>query len=246
MTLCESSFMKGPFPMQNALIADRYELLEWRGRGAVGQVYRAYDHLMERHVAFKMPISRNEHTLLESIQHSQVPACYDCCQIDEQVQALVMEWIEGETLHEYINGRGPLTLFELNQIVETLCLILYSLETQPRPICYNDLHSRNVMRRACDGRLFLVDFSHVNWSLNGQHPLQTAWLLRQFVECDLHPFLQEGEACTALKHWCQHHYRWGIEGREDGTVLEFFQQWRALLETLGVNFASDLLRMPSC
>jgi serine/threonine protein kinase len=79
-----------------------------------------------------MPISDNERTLLASSTHSQVPTCYDCCQVDEQMQTLVMEWIEGETLHDYFNKRDPLTLPELNQIVETFCLILYSLETQPK------------------------------------------------------------------------------------------------------------------
>jgi serine/threonine protein kinase len=232
--------------VQNPLIADRYELLEWCGRGAVGQVYRAYDHLQKRHVALKMPISDNEYALLASIKHSQVPACYDCCQVDEQMQALVMEWIEGETLYEYMSRRDPLTLFELNQIVETLCLILYSLETQLKPICYNDLHGRNVLRRTSDERLFLIDFSHACWSLDEQHPPQTAWSLRQCVECDLLPFLQEGTGNSSVKHWCQQHYRWSINGREDGTVQEFFQQWRVLLQSLGVNFASDLLRASSC
>ncbi|GHO96550.1 hypothetical protein KSF_065980 [Reticulibacter mediterranei] len=232
--------------MQNPFIADRYELLEWCGRGAVGQVYRAYDHLEKRHVALKMPISDKEHALLASIEHSQIPSCYDCCQVDEQMQALVMEWIEGETLYEYLHMRDPLTLVELNQIVETLCLLLYSLETQPKPICYNDLHSRNVLRRASDGRLFLIDFSHSCWSLDEEYPPQSAWLLRQFVECDLLPFLEEGEANTAITHWCEHHYRWSSKGREDGTVQEFFQQWRALLESLGINATDDLLKTSSC
>lgn len=169
-------------------------------------------------MALKMPISDNERALLESIQHSQVSACYDCCQVDEQMQALVMEWIEGETLYEYCNRRDSLTLFELNQMVEILCLILYSLETQPKPICYNDLHSRNVLRRASDGRLFLIDFSHARWSLDEEHPSQTAGLLRQWVEYDLLPFLQRGEANAAITHWCQHHYRWSSKGRADGMV----------------------------
>lgn len=175
-----------------------------------------------------------------------MPAWYDCCQVDEQMQALVMEWIEGETLHDYVNRRDPLTLVELNQIMETLCLILYSLEIQPKPICYNDLHSRNVLRRASDGRLFLVDFSHSTWSLDEQYPPQAAWLLRQCVECDLLPFLQDGEAEVAITHWCQQHYRWSVKDREDGTVQEFFQQWRALLKPLGVNTPADLLKMASC
>jgi serine/threonine protein kinase len=232
--------------VQNPLIADRYELLERCGRGAVGQVYQAYDHLGERHVALKMPISDNEYALLASIKHSQVPACYDCCQVDEQMQALVMEWIEGETLYDSLCRRDPLTLFELNQMVETLCLILYSLETQPKPICYSDLHGRNVLRRASDGQLFLIDFSHVSWSFDEPHPPQTAWVLRQCVECDLLPFLQEGDADVAIMQWCQHHYRWSSKGREDGTVQEFFQQWRTLLESLGVKATDDLLRVPFC
>jgi serine/threonine protein kinase len=232
--------------MHNPLLADRYEFLELCGRGAVGQVYRAYDHLQKRYVALKMPISDHEHALLASINHSQVPACYGCCQIDEQMQALVMEWIEGETLRDYVNRRDPLTLVELNQIVETLCLILYSLETQPQPICYNDLHGRNVLRRACDGRLFLVDFSHASWSLDEQYPPQTAWSLRQCVEYDLLPFLQKGEINAAMTHWCQRHYRWSLNGKEDGTVQEFFQQWRVLLQSLSINFASDLLKTRSC
>ncbi len=217
--------------MQDIAIDNRYRLITPCGSGKQGTVYLAYDQETEREVAIKMPIGPQEYQLLASIHHAHVPACYDCCQV-ETSKALVMEWIDGETLRSYLSRRqDPLALWEMHQIVETLCTLLFSLETQPAPIRYEDLHPGNVLRRTSDGHLFLVDFGHASWLPQDGMAARSGWLMRIFVEYDLLPHLAQGKASHTISAWCRTLCLQGLQGSAV-TVEGFYHQWVTLLETL--------------
>ncbi|MBV9960359.1 MAG: protein kinase [Acidobacteria bacterium] len=108
-------------------LAGRYLLEKRLGRGAMGQVYLARDeNLVTRRVAVKTvrPDILNDEEMQEgeaiarfereartaaSIQHQNVVAVTDFGKTPEGVFFLVMEYVEGETLHHLLRREGTLS-----------------------------------------------------------------------------------------------------------------------------------------
>ena len=108
------------------LIANRYWLEKRLGRGAMGQVYLARDKKFDtRRVAVKTvrqdvlnsedlqegeAISRfeREAQAAASIQHPNTVSVTDFGETDDGVFYLVMEYVEGETLHRLLRREGTL------------------------------------------------------------------------------------------------------------------------------------------
>ena len=122
------------------LLAGRYLLEKRLGRGAMGQVYLARDeNLVTRRVAVKTvrPDILNDEDMQEgeaiarfereartaaSIRHPHVVDVTDFGKSPEGVFFLVMEYVEGETLHQLLRREGTLStkraLALLRQVVE--------------------------------------------------------------------------------------------------------------------------------
>ncbi|QQS33409.1 MAG: protein kinase [Acidobacteriota bacterium] len=110
------------------MIAGRYMLVRRLGRGAMGQVYLAKDNKFEtRHVAVKTvrqdilssdnleegeAIVRfeREAQAAASIQHPNTVSVTDFGETEDGVFYLVMEYVEGETLHKLLRREGTLTV----------------------------------------------------------------------------------------------------------------------------------------
>jgi eukaryotic-like serine/threonine-protein kinase len=105
------------------LVAGRYELEELAGAGAVSSVYRAYDRLLERRVAFKVLHEefardqdyvqrfRREAQALARLSHPNIVTVIGRGEW-EQHQFIVFEYVEGETLQDLVRRRGPLPVRE--------------------------------------------------------------------------------------------------------------------------------------
>src|ERR1700753_598567 len=100
------------------LVDDRFEIRELIGSGGLGDVYRAWDHHLNRAVAIKrvrMQVAQNDRKLVEQtwreamttacLQHPNIVTIFDYG-IDAQGAYVVMELIEGETLEDVL-VRGP-------------------------------------------------------------------------------------------------------------------------------------------
>src|SRR4051794_25617410 len=97
----------------------RYEVLDLIGSGGMGDVFRARDPRLSRIVAIKVlrqglvddPHLRvrfeREATALASLNHPHIGSVYDVGQ-HEDLEYLVMEYLEGETLEARF-GRGVIT-----------------------------------------------------------------------------------------------------------------------------------------
>jgi len=97
-----------------------YRIIEWLGRGGMGEVYRAADTSLGREVALKiLPAEvaddparlarfRREARLLASLNHPNIGAIYHVVD-DGHVLALVLELIEGPTLAERLQA-APMPL----------------------------------------------------------------------------------------------------------------------------------------
>jgi len=105
----------GPTDLSGGLFAQRYQLLEMVGQGALGLVYRARDVAMEREVAVK--ISRFDPDCPESLQrrfmsevklasrlrHPHIVALLDAGNAGSRCY-LVSQFVEGKTLQETVKG----------------------------------------------------------------------------------------------------------------------------------------------
>ena len=112
-----------------------YEILSATGAGGMGEVYRARDTRLERIVAIKIlaadvglvPASRDrfqrEARSVAALNHPHICTLYDVGQ-HQDVDYLVMEYLEGETLAARLAARGALPIVDAlviaTQIVEAL------------------------------------------------------------------------------------------------------------------------------
>lgn len=150
---------------ENKLLADKYEIKSRIGEGGSGVVYLAWDRHLECMVAIKeekLPqegssngFLKKEMELLKSLKHPMLPAVIDYFSTDKRY--LVMEYIKGENLHNYIEKEGRIS-------EETVCrwalqlLDLFSyLHGQKPAVIYRDLKPENII--VCtDSKLRVVDF----------------------------------------------------------------------------------------
>ena len=95
----------------------RYEILELVGFGGMAVVFKAYDLLENRHVAVKILKDeylhneefrrrfRNESKAIAMLSHPNIVRVFDV-NFSDTVQYIVMEYIDGITLKEYIGQQG--------------------------------------------------------------------------------------------------------------------------------------------
>lgn len=147
------------------VLAGKYELLKHIGEGGSSIVYLAWDRHIERYVAIKTQkepekdnaeeILRNEMENLKVLSHPMLPAVYDF--FPEDRWYLVMEYIEGESLHNLISREGELSEKLSCEWAEQLLGLLSYLHGHKPPIIYRDLKPENII--VCtDGSLKVVDF----------------------------------------------------------------------------------------
>ena len=130
-----------------------YEVTSLIAAGGMGEVYRATDVRLDRVVAIKIlpdhlaedPERRERFTreakIISSLNHPHICALYDVG-VQDRTQFLVMEYVDGETLHDRIQ-RGPVPL---KQALEFLIQIAEALDKAHRHgIVHRDLKPGNIM-----------------------------------------------------------------------------------------------------
>ena len=143
---------------------DHYRLLEWKGRGSIGDTYTAVDEKLGRTVVLKI-IDRdrlaadgarrkfiNEARSAASLSHPFICGIFDVLESDRQ-PIVVMEYVEGPTVLERVAG-GPMPPREVvwhgREMAEALGA------AHARGIIYRDLSAANVKITA-DGHVKLMD-----------------------------------------------------------------------------------------
>src|SRR5579859_5273727 len=86
-----------------------------------------------------------EVTLLSRLSHPNLPRIYDHF-TDPEHWYLVMDFIEGETLEEYLNRVGHLSVKETLNIGIQLANVLGYLHSQEPPVIFRDVKPGNIMR----------------------------------------------------------------------------------------------------
>ena len=140
-------------------------ILEQIGRGSFASVYRARD-VLGRNVALKLfPITQEnagalssrvlrEGSLLARIEHTNVVTVYGV-ERSNGYDGLWMQFVNGRTLEQELQARGPLSGEEAALIGLDLCKALAAVHG--RGLVHRDVKAQNVMREE-RGRTVLMDF----------------------------------------------------------------------------------------
>ncbi len=144
----------------------RYELLELIGVGGMADIYRAKDIEEDRIVAVKILKTefagsdeflrrfRNESKAIALLSHPNIVKIYDVG-FTEKVQFIVMEYVDGITLTDYIEQQGVL---KWRDSIHFTVQILKALQhAHDRGIVHRDVKSQNVMLLS-DGTIKVMDF----------------------------------------------------------------------------------------
>ncbi len=145
-------------------MASRYKILEELGSGGSGAVFKAYDTQLDRYVAIKRLLNKEqsdqqdsqsggikkEAASLATLQHPNVVSVFDLGS-DEDGFFMVMELVEGETLADWISVT-PMTIADFNELATQMLEALISAHSHS--ILHRDLKPENIkIRRLPTGRL---------------------------------------------------------------------------------------------
>src|SRR5205085_8956376 len=114
--------------------------------------------LSQQEIAEAIEAFKREAHLLAGLQHPNIPAIYDYFG-EAGRWYLVMDFIEGDTLEEYLRkSRGK--YLPVEKVLETgiqLCTVLGYLHTRQPPIIFRDLKPANILLTPL-GQIYLIDF----------------------------------------------------------------------------------------
>lgn len=152
------------FFVRNDLFGGCYQINALLGKGAFGQVYRAWDHIRSCEVAIKfshVAELRSEGDLLSILcPLIKVPQVFDVGRA-EGYWFLAMEYIDGVTLRDLIcayheQGRR-MSVDEVLNTAISLLAHLVAMHDRLYPIVFCDLKPENILLTAA-GNVYLVDF----------------------------------------------------------------------------------------
>lgn len=148
------------------IIDERYEIIRHIGSGGMANVYLAYDPILEREVAIKfLRLGTNnqsdavrrfqrEALSISELNHPNIVTVYDIGE-DEEGKFIVMEYVEGVDLKEYIKQNHPIPLHEIQRIM--LQIVSGMQSAHELGIIHRDLKPQNIMIKA-DGTAIIMDF----------------------------------------------------------------------------------------
>ncbi len=150
----------------------RYEIKEIIGVGGMAHVYKAYDNVDNRIVAVKILKEeylqneeftrrfKNESKAIAILSHPNIVKVYDVS-FGDRMQYIVMEYIDGITLKEYIEGQAE---FKWKEAVHFTVQILRALQhAHDKGIVHRDIKPQNIMLLP-DGTIKVADFGIARFS----------------------------------------------------------------------------------
>lgn len=151
---------------------NQYEILEIIGVGGMAVVYKAYDNINDRIVAVKILREeflaneefrrrfKNESKAIAVLSHPNIVKVYDVSYGDK-LQYIVMEYVEGITLKEYIQQQG---VINYREAVFFVMQILRALQhAHDKGIVHRDIKPQNIMLLE-NGAIKVTDFGIARFS----------------------------------------------------------------------------------
>jgi len=151
-----SGVEEGRFPA-GTVLAGRYRIMGFIGRGGMGEVYRAFDQILNQAVALKFITGaelddaalnrfRNEVRVARQVSHPNVCRVYDIGFV-EGTHFLSMEYLDGENLASLLRRIGRLPQDKAVEFTRKICAGLAA--AHERGVLHRDLKPANIM---IDGR----------------------------------------------------------------------------------------------
>lgn len=150
----------------------RYEIHELIGVGGMANVYRCTDTLDDREVAIKILKDeylnneefirrfKNESKAIAMLSHPNIVKVYDVS-FGDMIQYIVMEYIDGITLKEYIDQQG---IIEWKDAIHLTTQVLKALQhAHECGIVHRDIKPQNIMLLQ-DGTIKVTDFGIARFS----------------------------------------------------------------------------------
>lgn len=150
----------------------RYEIHELIGVGGMANVYRCTDTIDDREVAIKILKDeylnneefirrfKNESKAIAMLSHQNIVKVYDVS-FGDMIQYIVMEYIDGITLKEYIDRQG---IIEWKDALHLATQILKALQhAHECGIVHRDIKPQNIMLLQ-DGTIKVTDFGIARFS----------------------------------------------------------------------------------
>lgn len=141
----------------------RYELRRCVARGGMSEVYLGYDRYVRRKIAVKVLygsdelfVHRFEHEALAigTLSHDHILPLYDFGQ-QRPWYYLVMPYVEGGTLRDYLLTKPWLSLEEAGHFLEQIASALQ--HAHDHGVIHRDVKPSNILLRT-DGHVYLADF----------------------------------------------------------------------------------------
>ncbi|MDI9510189.1 MAG: serine/threonine protein kinase [Clostridiales bacterium] len=142
---------------------DKYRLIKLLGQGGTAKVYlaqhiklnsfRAIKHISKHNSLYKRQLK--EAHILKDLKHSCIPIVYDI-EEDEDGSYIIEQYLEGETLSEFVSKRNHLNEDIIIHFALQLCDLIKYLHSEKRPILYIDLKPENII--ISKDTLKLIDF----------------------------------------------------------------------------------------
>ena len=152
----------------------RYEIRELIGVGGMANVYHCYDTVDDREVAIKILKDeflnnddfirrfKNESKAIAVLSHPNIVKVYDVS-FGDMIQYIVMEYIDGITLKEYIDRQG---VIDWKEALHLTTQILKALQhAHENGIVHRDIKPQNIMLLQ-DGTIKVTDFGIARFSNN--------------------------------------------------------------------------------
>jgi serine/threonine-protein kinase len=156
----------GAAPHPDGVIGGRYRLTRHIATGGMAEVWEAHDPVLDRRVAVKIlqphlasdPVFRErfrgEAIAAARLVHPSIVGIYDTC-TDGTSEAIVMELVNGRTLRQVLDDRGPLNPSE---VVRIGAEVAAALDVAHRAgIVHRDIKPANILV-GDDQRVLVADF----------------------------------------------------------------------------------------
>ena len=148
------------------MLDGRYEMISVLGIGGMAVVYKAFDHKLKRHVAIKVLRDdvamdsqsrkrfRTEYQAVGMLSHPNIRAVYDVVSSGD-TEYIVMEYVEGINLKQYLKKKGALTWKETLHFATQIAKALSHAHS--KGIIHMDIKPQNIMLPR-DGTAKVADF----------------------------------------------------------------------------------------
>src|SRR5262245_21461632 len=148
---------------------DRFNVVELVGRGGMGMVFRAFDSCLQRTVAIKLldpQYARNEQArgrfirearAAAGVSHENVVTIHHVeCVEDRDLSFIVMQFVPGRSLQDYLDQNGRLPIREAVRIAAATASGLAAAHATS--LIHRDIKPGNILIEESSRRILLTDF----------------------------------------------------------------------------------------